>query len=385
MQKQLQLSLSKEFLIQEAQKRSQLPMTSNSELTTALTVLVDSINREAQLSSLGQKLAATSLIRILTTKLLLERELKHFARSQKQKQQKHLFILGLPRTGTTLLHNLLAQNSNAHYLKLCEGQFPTPASHPNRLEEKIARSQQMTQKIYELTPSLAKVHYFHPTRPDECTWLFEYQLLDPIFYARMHVPTYYNWLLTKPNHLESYLQYRDLLVYLGQHYSFNHWVLKAPRHLVFLKALLAAFPDAGVIWLHRDPCQAIPSMCSLSYLLRSNHSDTPNPEEIGKGWSEAIYQNLNTALETRRTVGDERFYDLQYSDLIDNPIREVNKIYSHFGLNFTPEIETDVKNWLADNPQHKHGKHKYSIQQFGLNVEAIRDKFAFYTNYFGLS
>lgn len=379
---QQQLQLNKEFLIQEAQKRSQLSLTRNTKLETALETLLDSINQEARLSALGQKLAAGNLIRILTNKLLLDRVLDNFTRSP-QNDRKHIFILGLPRTGTTLLHNLLTQDPNAHYLKLCEAQFPVPASYPDRLEEKIVRSQQMTQKVYELTPSLQKVHYFHPTRPDECTWLFEYQLLDPIFYARMYVPAYYNWLLTEPNHLESYLQYRDLLSYLGQHYSFERWVLKAPRHLIFLKALLAAFPDAKIIWLHRDPCRAVPSMCSLSYLLRSNHSDVVNPEEIGKNWFEAIYQNLNTALETRRAVGDERFYDLQYSELTDNPIQEVSKIYSHFGLDFTPKIETGVKNWLTENPQHKHGKHQYTAQQFGLNVETIRDRFAFYTDYFG--
>ena len=376
------LRLNKEYLIQEAERRAGISAPKNLKGEEALEILLDSINREARLSSLGQKLANASFTRILTNKLLLARELANFSPPEMDEKKKHLFILGLFRTGTTLLHNLLALDLNSHSMRLCDGQFPVPAPHPEHDQEKIAKSEQMTQKIYDLTPSLSKLHYIHPTRPDECYWLFEYQLLDPIFQIRMHVPTYYNWLLAYPRHLESYIEYRDLLTYLGQNYSFNHWILKAPRHLFFLKALLDAFPNAGIIWLHRDPCQAIPSMCSLSQLLRSNYSEVSNPKETGKFWFEAILENLRTALDTRRTVGDERFYDLQYSDLISNPLQEVKKIYFHFGLPFSPEMETAVKNWLTNNPQHKYGKHEYTTEQFGLELETIRKKSAFYTNYF---
>ena len=374
--------LNKENLIQEAQRRSSISAQINTQLAERLEILLDSINREAKLNNLGQKLAIASLTRILTNQLLLERELENFSPPEKDEKKKHLFILGLFRTGTTLLHNLLALDSNCHYMRLCDGQFPVPAPHPAQNEDKIAKSEQMTQKIYDLTPSLAKLHYIHPTRPDECYWLFEYQLLDPIFHMRMHVPSYFNWLMAYPRQIESYIQYRDLLAYLGQHYSFNHWVLKAPRHLFFLQALLDAFPHAYIVWLHRDPCQAIPSMCSLFHLLRSNYSEQANPQETGKIWSSTILENLRTALETRCAVGDERFYDLQYSQLISNPIQEIKKIYSHFGLSFSSQMETAVKAWLTNNPQHKHGKHEYSPQQFGLEVETIRQKFAFYTNFF---
>ena len=125
-------------------------------------------------------------------------------------------------------------------------------------------------------------------------------------------------------------------------------------------------------------------MCSLSHLLRSNYSDISNPQETGKIWFEALLENLRTALDIRRSVGDEHFYDLQYTDLISNPIQETAKIYSHFEIPFSPDMETAVKNWLTNNPQHKYGKHEYSAQQFGLEVETIRKKFAFYTNYFNI-
>ena len=376
--------LDKEHLIQEAERQAKISAQSHLKDEEALEILVDSINREAQLSSLGQKLAIASFTRILTNKLLLNQELANLTPGNKDENKKYLFIIGLFRTGTTLLHNLLALDVNSHYIRLCDGQFPVPAPHPDQSEEKIVKSEKMTQKIYELTPSLSKLHYLHPTRPDECYWLFEYQLLDPIFQIRMNVPSYYNWLLTYPRHFESYREYRDLLNYLGQNYSFNHWLLKAPRHLFFLRELLKAFPTAGIIWLHRAPCQAIPSMCSLSQLLRSNYSEGANTKETGKFWFEALRKNLRTALETRRAVGDERFYDLQYSELISNPVQEVKKIYSHFGLQFAPEMESAVKSWLSNNPQNKYGQHEYSSEQFGLEVKTIRKELAFYTNYFKL-
>ena len=123
-------------------------------------------------------------------------------------------------------------------------------------------------------------------------------------------------------------------------------------------------------------------MCSLSQLLRSNHARACDPTDTGKTWSEAIRENLNNALKTRREVGDRPFYDLQYSQLLSNPIGAIADIYSHFGLEFVPELELNIKAWLTNNPQHKHGKHEYSTEQFGLKDKTIREQFAFYTNYF---
>ena len=200
--------LNKEYLIQEAERQSGLSAKRNTKFEQALEILIDSINRESRLSGLGQKLASASFNRILTNQLLLDKELENFPKPEKNEGKRHLFILGLFRTGTTLLHNLLTLDSNSHYMRLCDGQFPVPAPHPDHSEEKIAKSEQITQKIHALTPSLPKLHYIHPKRPDECYWLFEYQLLDPIFHIRMHVPTYYNWLLAYPDHLESYTKYR---------------------------------------------------------------------------------------------------------------------------------------------------------------------------------
>ena len=252
---QHQPQLNQEYLIQEAQRFSQLKLTEDPEFESALKILIDSINREAQLSNLGQQLAAGNLTRILTNKLLLDRELKKFDSLKQDREKKHLFILGLPRTGTTLLHNLMALDSSSYYLKLCDGQFPVPASHPERMESKIVKSEQMMQKIYELTPSLPKLHYSHPTRPDECTWLFEYQLLDPIFHARMHVPSYYSWLLAYPKHLESYLKYRDLLDYLGQHYSFESLDLKSTSTSTLFKRTAYCLSQG---WYYLASSQSLP-------------------------------------------------------------------------------------------------------------------------------
>ena len=240
--------LDKAQLIQSAEERAGFPSHRSAIVDQALDQLIDSLNREAQFSPLGHQIATASFNRILANQILLHHELaKPITNSAGPTKPSHLFVLGLFRSGTTLLHNLLALDPNAHYIRLCDGQFPVPAPKPDQDHEKIAQSEQMTQKIYSLTPDLAKLHYIHPTRPDECYWLFEYQLLAPIFHLRMNVPSYYRWLLQTPDHTESYRDYRQLLNYLGQHHTFNHWVLKAPRHLFFLRELLDVFPNAHIV------------------------------------------------------------------------------------------------------------------------------------------
>lgn len=129
--------LNKEHLIQEAERRAEISAKRNIIFEETLEILIDSINKEARLSSLGHKLAIASFTRILTNRLLLERELENFTQPKKSKKKKHLFILGLFRTGTTLLHNLLALDVNSHYIRLGDGQFPVPAPHPESTKEKL--------------------------------------------------------------------------------------------------------------------------------------------------------------------------------------------------------------------------------------------------------
>lgn len=230
---------------------------------------------------------------------------------------------------------------------------------------------------------MPKIHNLDPTGPEECQWLFAILFMDPYFAIRMRIPNYYLWLINQ-NHERAYAEYHDMLRLLGRHFSYQYWVLKAPRHLIFLDALLKEFPDACIVWPHRDLTKVIPSLCSMGHCMKQGLCDNLELARIGEDVRHFIREMLERAMAVRDTASARRFYDLQYNDLVANPAAEVRKIYDYFGLPFPVGLEQRVKSWLGSNPEHKYGRHNYSMEQFGLHGGKIRKEFAHYTERFSV-
>ena len=153
----------------------------------------------------------------------------------------------------------------------------------------------------------------------------------------------------------------------------------------FLNSLLKEFPDACIIWPHRDPAKAVTSMASLSYLYRQPFSNDVDPIETGRFQHDAMSAMTRRALSHRDAHGDKTpFYDLQYQDLVTNPLEEIRKIYEYFSFPFSQEMEQSVSTWVKENPQNKHGRHTYSPETYGLSNEQIRQDFRDYTDRFSI-
>jgi len=298
-----------------------------------------------------------------------------------------VYITGLPRTGTTLLQNLLAQDPHAHHLRLCDGLYPFPppdtASWNDETDFRIVRTQRHIQAIYKTVPEMARIHSLDAQGPAECQWLFAHLFMDTHFVLRMHIPGYYAWLLDQ-NHEASYAEFHNMLKILGKHFTFDHWVLKAPRHVLFLDALLHEFPDAGIVWTHRDPWKVIPSLCSLLYNTQKGYSDHIVPEEMWKYHYGFTRGALERGMAARKHSNADRFLDIYYQDLITDPIREVKKIYAYFHFDYSSELERRMLDWLANRPKNKHGRHQYSVQQFGLTREEIDQDVADYVEAYSI-
>ena len=380
------VSLKEEDLLLEAKIRAGSSDWGNYNFQEALRVLLKSVDQEARLSRLGRFATWRNITRALTNRLYMEREKKNAPSPHQERCRRHVFISGLPRTGTTMLHNLMILDPETHFMRLCDGMYPVPPPHPEtwNKDRKLAVVEEYTANLFALRPGLKSVHDMHPTGPEECLWLFEHQFLDPIFSIRMHTPSYFDWLFGY-NHDASYADYHDMLNLLGRHFPSSRWTVKAPRHMYFLDSLLNEFPDACIIWAHRDPVKAITSMASLSYLYRQSFSDSADAKETGRFQYESMSKGIRRALALRNAHGDEtRFYDMHYKKLVTDPVREIIKIYEYFSLPFTPAIEKSVKVWLQENPQHKHGKHRYFPEDFGLTNKRIRQEFSVYTERFSI-
>lgn len=381
------VSLKEEDLLQEAENRAGYSEWGTYNFKDALQTLLTSVKKEARLSTMGRFATWRNITRALTNRLLMEQVKKATPYPYEERCQRPVFITGLPRTGTTMLHNLMILDPQARFMRLCDGMYPVPPPTPANWnkEKKIAEVQRYTTNLFALRPDLKSVHNMHPTGPEECLWLFEHQFLDPIFSIRMHTPSYFSWLFDY-NHDASYAEYHEFLNLLARHFPSCRWTVKAPRHMYFLDSLLQEFPDACIIWAHRDPVKAVTSMASLSYLYRQPFSHDTDPKETGRFQYESMSKGIRRALSLRDAHEDKtRFYDMHYQDLVSDPLQEIKKICDYFSIPFSAETEKAVQNWVLDNPQHKHGKHSYRPEDFGLSNREIKEEFSAYTERFAIA
>ncbi|MGB3403702.1 MAG: sulfotransferase [Microcoleaceae cyanobacterium] len=377
------VDLTAESLLKEAQQQTQLSDWGDPHFRVGLETLLNAFNTEAQLHFVGRFLLRRYCLNLLKNRLQLQADFKQYPEIQQVPIQRPLFILGLPRTGTTFLHNLLSQDPNSRWLRMWELYFPTPAPEENDSNSpaRIEAAQAMINSVQKLAPQLAIAHELNATNPEECNVLFEHEFMGLLFGLRANIPSYTQWLDTL-DWVPFYQSYRQQLQYLSWRDRREHWVLKAPAHLLYLDALLDVFPDANIIWNHRDPTISLPSMCSLSAIIRSIYTDQLDLNQMSQYWLNRLADGLESAMTVRQSASEEQFFDVNYSDLTQNPIDTVRRIYDYFGYSYTSEMEQNINRWLAENPQHKHGVHRYSLEAFGLNSEAVNQRYQHYRSQF---
>ncbi len=347
-------------------------------------ILLQSLRDEAQLNARGVFMLHRTMLRLLTNRLRTEQAFADSPALAETPIPRPLYVIGFPRTGTTLLHNLLACDPAARWMRLWEGLYPAPAPQSLEDDPRIAEVEEWAAGFEKVAPRLAAAHKLAPCGPEECLWLIEHTFNDLIFELRAHVPTYSRWLAKHEADVDIHQYYRRQLQLLGAHCRGNHWVFKAPRHLPGLAGLLAVFPEARIVQTHRDPVAVLPSLCSLCEILRGAASDAVDKPAIGAHWHARLKAIFEQATAVRATAAEGQILDIQYADLVADPIATVQHIYAHHGYEFTEPFEAAMRQWLAANRQHKHGAHRYTLEEYGLSEAQVREDFSDYAKEFGL-
>lgn len=378
--------LTEESLLSAAQHQTGLSDWGDERFRIPLRMLLESLDKEANLNFIGRSFIEQRCIQLLVNRLRIQDDFKHFPEILQVPIRRPLFILGLPRTGTTLLHNLLSQDPASRWLSLWELESPSPPPEPDtRKTDPRIKNVEKVVKIYNfLAPQLATAHYVNPNGPEECNTLFEHEFVSTLFELRAHVPSYSEW-LTAHDMVAPYVYYRQQLQLLGWRCPGDHWVLKAPAHLLSLDALLNVFPDACIIQTHRDPLKVLPSICSLCAMVRGIYTDNVDLNSVGEHWLNRLANGLEREMQVRESANSAQFYDVNYSALLRDPIGTVRQIYDYFGYPFSTRMEENLNYWISENPQHKHGVHRYSLEQFGLNPGVVNSRFANYRERFNIS
>lgn len=379
------LSLAEESLLEEAQRLSGLSDWGDEGFLVPLRIFLESLKTEAHLNLVGRYFFRQDCIRLLINRLRLQDDFKRHNEIFQVPIRRPLFIVGLFRSGTTFLHNLLSQDPSSRWLHLGEAFSPSPSPTQKTWENdpRLKKAVKWVKFQKSLASNVFTAHHISANRPAECSRLFEHGFIGHLFDFRANVNTYSEWLQGQ-DLVGSYQYYRQQLQYLGWHWSSDHWVLKAPAHLYALDALLTVFPDACIIHLHRDPLEVLPSCCSLSAMGRNRFTDHQTLTAIGDYWQKTLTKAVERAMQVRAKAAAERFYDVNYIELIQEPMRTVRQIYEYFGYQFNNEVEENINKWIGENPQHKHGTHRYSLDQFGLDSKEISRKFANYCQRFNL-
>ena len=378
-------NLSEESILTAALRKTGLSDWGDESFRVPLRILLESFEREAELNFVGRYLLRQHCIRLLVNRLRIQDDLKRHPEILQVPIRRPLFIIGLPRTGTTLLHNLLSQDPSSRWLLLWELGSPSPPpDHQTReTDPRIKEAEKLVRIYNSLAPNFSTAHYLNPNGPEECNSLFEHEFVSVLFEFRANVTSYVKWLEAQ-DMVAPYRYYRQQLQLLTWRCPGDHWVLKAPAHLFSLDALMTVFPDACIIQTHRDPLKVLPSICSLSAMVRGIYSDQVDLKLVGDHWNNRLANGLERAMQVRESADPTRFYDVNYNALVQDPISTVRQIYEYFGYDFAPRMEENINRWITQNPQHKHGIHRYSLKQFGLDPMVVNHRFARYRERFNI-
>jgi acyl transferase domain-containing protein/thioesterase domain-containing protein/acyl carrier protein len=373
------IELSSSFLLEAAQQKTGLNDFGDTRFLLGLEQLLAAVKSEAELHLMGQKFMQELLIRLLVNRLYIQAELKQHPDILNTPIQQPLFILGLPRTGSTYLHNLLCQDPSVRWLSLWEAYTPYPSPHPNTYDSdpRIKQTQE-TFKNYEFfTPESTAMHKYDACAPEECVWLLQNEFACMSFSFLTQIPSYTAW-LKEQDMKPVYQYYRASLQLLDWKFASDRWVLKNPFHLGDLEALKAVFPDARFIQTHRSPARVVASYCRLIKNLRPVYSDRLDPKAIGQEILDILARQVEQGMQARQTIDSSNICDVSFSTLVNNPIDTVKQIYQHFDYQFSSEMKQNLQQYIHENPRYKHGKYSYSLEEFGLDYNLINQAFESY-------
>ena len=375
-------------LLATAARRTRLDDFGDERFRDALARLLASFEHEASLTTFGRVLVRRDLLRTLENRLHLTAAYRTHPEIGAGAIHAPLFIVGLPRTGTSILHELFAEDPAVRVPMSWEviHPWPPPEAATFETDPRIAKVDAHLAGIDRVLPDFKRIHPMGARLPQECVALMAHDFATMIHHTTHRVPSYQAWL--ESTDLEwVYASHRRQLQYLQWKAPAQQWVLKSPGHLWSLDALLDAYPDARVVQTHRDPLKVVASLTSLVTVLRSLASDAIDPLEIAEDWTSRLARGLEAAMRVRteRTAANARIFDVHFAALMADPIAMVRRIYDHFAMRLSDEAEGRMRRFLSANPADKHGAHRYTLAASGLDLATERRRHAAYQTRFGIA
>lgn len=345
-----------------------------------LRVLLHAFDNDQQLTESGWQSAYDGILRILRARLYSQRGWIEHPEVRKIPIQRPVVIIGLPRTGSTALHRLLAVDAQFQALEtwLTEAPMIRPLRETWDTYTAYRACIANFEALYARLPELRKGHVFAADEVEECTLVLMQNFESSVWIVHQDLPTYARWFETRSAR-ESYHRYVNVLRLIGAREPQRRWLLKSPHHTAELDSLFEVLPDACIIQTHRDPLMAIPSFCSGIYSSRKRDLDGQGakPEIIGPKQC-AYWRKILDRVSAVRDRPGTKFCDVDHRRFIADPLGVVRSIYDCFDLTLSPDIEEKMRAWVNASPTSRHGKHEYLVDSWGLTSAQICEYFAHY-------
>src|ERR1700751_1297451 len=371
--------LDMESLMETARRRTGLTNFGDIVFHEPLRRLLDSCRNEARLNSIGKLVCSEDILQLLCNRLKIQRDVENWPDIARQPISAPVFITGLLRSGTTLLHNLFAQDDREFRVPATwEVMFPSPPplAGPENYP-RIKRAETNLAWFNLLVPEFRKIHAMSARFPQECVAILSHSFMSDQFDTMFDIPPYQTW-LERQDMRPAYDYHRQFLQHLQYGGPVRRLVLKAPNHMYSPEALFAIYPAAQIIQAHREPLEVLPSIASLMTVMRSAFSDFVDPAAIGSEMIRFWKQTLHGFLDDRKKLSSGAVYDVRFTDLISDPIAVIGGLYRELGHDFTVEVEGPRRAFLLRHPNGRYGDHSYAMASFGLDPVEVHQGFTLY-------
>jgi hypothetical protein len=340
----------------------------------------------ADLNDIGVHILRSGLVHSVRMRLRAQEWIRRYPEITDEVISAPIVVVGMMRSGTTLLQRLLAADSRFH----CAYGWEVVEVAPKLdyvwsagEDPRIVISEKREAASRELAPELFSIHPMYAREPEEEIVFLSDAFLSHVPESGAHVPKYRSW-IDQQDFTPAYAYLHRMLQFLQwqkrrRGIAAQRWVLKSPAHLGYLDALRAQFPDLHLVHMHRDPRETIPSGASLNATLHAMHADHADRERVGAEWLQRMGWTSDRAMATRAGWTDEaqRCTDIEFAAAVADPIRQVSRVYDAIGLPLTADTESAMRRWLIERPREA-GRPPYAADDFGLSDDQIDDRFAMY-------
>jgi len=363
--------LLKDELIKKARSATGLQDFGKDFWDEPLEKLIHSLNHEAMLHPIGQYISRKRIVNLLSVRLRAEHLFKKHPEILDQEIYPLMVIVGLQRTGTTKLHRLLTADPDNRVLRSWEALNPVPMDQLENGRDKREQFAKTSEKALKwMAPGFFAIHPVEYSAPEEDILLLDVTFLSTTPEATTHVPSYAEW-LEKTDQSMAYEYGSRLLRLLQWQHPGKRWILKSPHHLEFMPLIEKYYGKAQFLWTHRNITECIPSFLSMMSHSRSIFSDHVDRAEVSAHWLRKTSYMLEQGLAYRMKEGKEQYFsDILYEDLLDDSMRQLERIYNGFG-GIDDQLRTRFQKAENENPKGKYGIHEYGLEDFGLSEKEL--------------